>query len=156
MSHTTKISLELNCPYLYFILKSRTYIKELYIFVLQISKFMTDTRLGHFEEVLLLLVGILGEEAYSFNIAKEFEIQTGRGVSIGAVHSTLNRLEKKNFLSSEKGASTAERGGKRKRIFSMTAHGRNVLNNSKDIKVSLWKQYPGFIAREESIKLLFR
>ena len=116
---------------------------------------MIETRIGDFEEVLLLLVGILGEKAYSFNIAKEFESQTGRAVSIGAVHSTLNRLEKKNFVSSEMGSSTAERGGRRKRIFSITAYGRNVLNNSRDFKVSLWKQYPGFTTSEESIKLLF-
>jgi DNA-binding PadR family transcriptional regulator len=117
--------------------------------------YMIETRLGDFEEVLLLLVGILGEEAYSFNIAKEFDSQVGRTVSIGAVHSTLNRLEKKTFVSSEMGASTAERGGRRKRIFSITAYGRKILNNSKDLKVSLWKQYPGFFAGEENVKLLF-
>jgi hypothetical protein len=54
---------------------------------------MIETRLGDFEEVILLLVGILGEEAYAFNIADEFESQTARSVSIGAVHSTLTRLE---------------------------------------------------------------
>ena len=65
---------------------------------------MKETRLGEFEEVILLLVGILGEdEAYAFKIADEFESQTGRSVSIGAVHSTLSRLEEKGFLNSEMG-----------------------------------------------------
>jgi len=59
---------------------------------------MKETRLGEFEEVILLLVGILGEDAYAFKIAEEFESQTARAVSIGAVHSTLNRLESKGFL----------------------------------------------------------
>ncbi|MFZ6002265.1 MAG: PadR family transcriptional regulator [Bacteroidota bacterium] len=106
---------------------------------------MIETRLGEFEEVLLLLVGILGEEdAYAFRIAEEFEKQTGRAVSIGAVHSTLDRLEGKGFLKSEMGKATAERGGRRKRIFTITAVGKRVLKESRDFKVSLWEQYPAF------------
>jgi PadR family transcriptional regulator PadR len=105
---------------------------------------MKETRLGDFEEVLLLMVGILGEEAYSFKIAEEFESQTKRAVSIGAVHSTLTRLEEKGFLKSEMGKSTAERGGRRKRIYIITAYGRKVLKESRDFKVSLWQQYPEF------------
>ena len=105
---------------------------------------MKETRLGDFEEVILLLVGILGEEAYAFRIAGEFEIQTKRSVSIGAVHSTLTRLENKDFLTSEMGKATAERGGRRKRIYTLTAYGRRVLANARDFKVSLWKQYPDF------------
>ena len=105
---------------------------------------MKETKLGEFEEVLLLLVGILGEEAYAFKIADEFESQTGRPVSIGAVHSTLDRLEDKGFLKSEMGKSTAERGGRRKRIFTITAIGKRVLKASRDFKVALWNQYPAF------------
>jgi len=109
--------------------------------------FMKETRLGEFEEVILLLVGILGEEAYAFKIADEFESQTGRSASIGAVHSTLNRMENKGFLTSEMGKSTAERGGRRKRIYTITAYGRRVLQESRDFKVSLWKQYPDFAGK---------
>lgn len=105
---------------------------------------MIETRLGEFEEVILLMVGILGKEAYAYKIAEEFDSQTGRTVSIGATHSTLNRLENKGFLTSEMGKSTAERGGRRKRIFTITARGRKVLSASRDFKVSLWEQYPAF------------
>lgn len=105
---------------------------------------MKETRLGEFEEVILLLVGILGEEAYAFRIAQEFESQTDRTVSIGAVHSTLTRLEDKGFLKSEMGNSTAERGGRRKRIYTITAYGKRALVASRDFRVSLWKQYPAF------------
>jgi PadR family transcriptional regulator PadR len=105
---------------------------------------MIETRLGEFEEVVLLLVGILKEDAYAFKLAGEFESQTGRSVSIGAVHSTLDRLEGKGFLTSEMGNATAERGGRRKRIFTITALGKRVLRESMDFKVSLWKQYPAF------------
>lgn len=105
---------------------------------------MKETRLGEFEEVILLLVGILGKEAYSFKVAEEFESQTERAVSIGAVHSTLTRLEDKGFLKSEMGKSTAERGGRRKRIYTITAYGRRVLEATRDFRISLWSQYPAF------------
>lgn len=105
---------------------------------------MIETRLGEFEEVILLLVGILGEEAYAFKIAEEFESQTKRSVSIGAVHSTLSRLEDKGFLNSKMGKSTAERGGRRKRIYTITAYGKRALADARDFRVSLWSQYPAF------------
>ena len=103
---------------------------------------MKETRLGDFEEVILLLVGILGEEAYAFKIAAEFESQTGRSVSIGAVHSTLSRMDDKGFLTSEMGKATTARGGRRKRIYTITAYGQKVLTASRDFKMSLWQQYP--------------
>jgi PadR family transcriptional regulator PadR len=105
---------------------------------------MKETGLGEFEEVLLLLAGILGEDSYAFRIAEEFESQTGRAVSIGAVHSTLNRLEKKGFLKSAMGKSTAERGGRRKRIYTITAYGKKALETARDFRVSLWSQFPAF------------
>lgn len=104
---------------------------------------MKDTRLGEFEEVILLLVGILGEDAYAFKIAEEFEVQSGRSSSIGSVHSTLDRLADKGFLTSEMGQPTAERGGRRKRIYTITASGQRALQASRDLRVSLWNQYPG-------------
>jgi PadR family transcriptional regulator PadR len=103
---------------------------------------MIETRLGDFEEVILLLTGILGEDAYAFHMAKEFESQTGRNISIGAVHSALERLEEKGFLRSSMGNATKERGGRRKRIFTITALGKRVLKESRDFKVALWQQYP--------------
>ena len=106
---------------------------------------MKETRLGEFEEVILLLVGILGEDAYAFRIAEEFEVQTGRAVSIGAAHSTLTRLEDKGFLDSKMGAATQERGGRSKRIYTITAIGKRVLATSRDFKMALWKQYPAFV-----------
>ena len=105
---------------------------------------MKETRLGEFEEVLLLLVGILGEEAYAMNIAEEFSKQNGRSVSVGSVHSTLNRLSDKGFLTSEMGAATSVRGGGRKRIFSITAEGKQVLKDARDFRLSLWNRYPYF------------
>ena len=105
---------------------------------------MKETKLGDFEETLLLIVGILDEEAYAFKIAEEFETQLDRAVSIGAVHSTLKRLGDKGFLTSEMGEPTAERGGRRKRIYSITGAGQRALEVSRDIKLSLWSQFPAF------------
>ncbi len=99
---------------------------------------MKETRLGDFEEVIMLLIGILGDEfAYAFKIAEEFKSQTGRSVSIGAVHSTLSRLEDKGFLESAMGKATAERGGRRKRLYTITAYGQKVLTASRDFKMAL-------------------
>jgi DNA-binding PadR family transcriptional regulator len=109
---------------------------------------MIETRIGDFEEVIMLIVGILPEaESYAFKIAAEFKKQTGRSVSIGAIHSTLDRLEQKGFVKSELRNATSERGDRRKRIFTITALGKRVLRESMDFKVGLWKQYPAFAGK---------
>jgi PadR family transcriptional regulator PadR len=105
---------------------------------------MKETGLGEFEEVILLIAGILGEDAYALRIADEFTSQTTRNVSIGAVHSTLTRLEEKGFLKSGMGKATAERGGRRKRIYTITAFGKRALEASREFRMSLWNQYPAF------------
>jgi PadR family transcriptional regulator, regulatory protein PadR len=105
---------------------------------------MKETGFGEFEEVILLLVGILEEDAYAFRVSEEFESQTKRPVSIGAVHSALNRLEEKGFLRSSMGKSTSERGGRRKRIYTLTAHGQRTLASARDFRMALWKQFPAF------------
>ncbi|MBX2817219.1 MAG: PadR family transcriptional regulator [Saprospiraceae bacterium] len=105
---------------------------------------MGDKRLGEFEEVLLLLVGILNDDAYALRIAQEFKSQTGKSSSIGAVHATLARLSKKGFLTSKMGKPSAVRGGRRKRIYEITAAGQQTLAISRDIRLRLWNQFPGF------------
>lgn len=105
---------------------------------------MIETRLGEFEEVVLLLVGIMDKEAYAFKITDEFEQQTGRSVSIGAIHSTLTRLEEKGFLQSTMGEPSSIRGGRRKRIYSITAYGIKALQDAKTLRLALWNQFPNF------------
>lgn len=109
---------------------------------------MIETRLGDFEETVMLIVGILAEdEAYAFRISKAFEERTGRSISIGATHSTLDRLENKGFVRSSLKNSTSERGDRRKRIFVITALGKRVLRESMEFKVQLWKEYPAFAGK---------
>lgn len=105
---------------------------------------MKESKLGDFEETILLIVGILGAHAYAFKIAEEFETQTRRAVSIGAVHSTLSRIEEKGFLTSAMGEASSERGGRRKRIYTITAQGQRALEISRELKLSLWNQFPAF------------
>ena len=107
---------------------------------------MLETRIGDFEEVMMLITGSLRkDESYAFRIAKAFESQTGRSVSLGAVHSTLDRLETKGFVRSELRVGTSDRGDRRKRIFTVTALGNRVLIDAMNFKVGLWKNYPAFV-----------
>lgn len=103
---------------------------------------MSKDHLGELEELVLLLIVMLKEEAYGLAIRKALKDQAKRSVTIGAVHGTVNRLESKGFISSSMGGATDERGGRRKRIFSITASGRSILEKSKEVKVNLWSQIP--------------
>lgn len=106
---------------------------------------MKGTYLGEFEEIVLLATGILQDLAYGVSICKEIENQTGRQVNIGAVHTALHRLEEKGFLKSKFGEATEVRGGKRKRIFSLTAYGIKALREAQELRNNMWSQLPKVI-----------
>jgi DNA-binding PadR family transcriptional regulator len=101
---------------------------------------MKGTYLGEFEEVVLLATGILQQEAYGVAIRKEIEKQTRRSVNIGAVHTALHRLEEKGFLKSKFGEATEMRGGKRKRIFTLTTYGIKALTQAQELRTQMWTQ----------------
>lgn len=103
---------------------------------------MSKEHLGELEELVLLLIVMLRDEAYGLAIRKALKEHAARIVTIGAVHGTVNRLEKKGFIESELGGATDLRGGRRKRLFSITASGKNALQRSRDVKVNLWQQIP--------------
>ncbi len=87
--------------------------------------------LGEFEHIVLLTIIRLGDGAYSGMIRAEIEHVTGRSPSIGAVHKTLERLERKGLVASWTGEPTAERGGKAKRHFKIEADGVSALRNAQ-------------------------
>ena len=87
-------------------------------------------------------MGILYEDAYAVSITKEISAQSGRSVNVSAVHKSLYRLEKKGMLKSRLGDPESKRGGKRKRIFSITPFGKNALDESMDLRTKLRKQIP--------------
>ncbi len=100
---------------------------------------MKRTYLGEFEEIVLLTVAVLNESAYGVAITDELERQTGRSVSISAVHAALHRLVEKGMLNSQLGEATAERGGRRKRLFSVTALGSRALHDIRAVRNQLWE-----------------
>lgn len=103
---------------------------------------MKHTQLGEFEELVLLIVGSLHLNAYSISIRNELKEKTKRNPSIGALHSALNRLEKKGFILSKEGGATKERGGRRKRFYEITAFGRKALDQSYELRTSLYQTLP--------------
>ncbi len=98
--------------------------------------------LGELEELVLLTVGVLFPEAYGISVMDEIETQVGRSLNISAVHSVLTRLEDKGFLKSKMGDPTEERGGRRKRIFLLTAAGKRALEESNEVRNQLYNQIP--------------
>ena len=98
--------------------------------------------IGELEEVIMLTIGILDDQAYGLAIKKEIEDRLDRKVSMGAMHTGLYRLEKKGYLNSRLGEATSKRGGKPKRYFSVTMHGQQVLRDTMDDRTKLWKSIP--------------
>jgi PadR family transcriptional regulator, regulatory protein PadR len=103
---------------------------------------MAKEYLGEFEELVLTLVAALQEDAYGAAIADEIEQKLKREVNLSAVHVTLYRLEDKGYIKSKVGGATQERGGRRKRIFSITSAGLAMLKAMQDSRVSLWNMVP--------------
>ena len=103
---------------------------------------MKGTNLGEFEELVLLTVGILNDEAYSIAIAREIKKVTKRTVNFVVVHSALNRLEEKGYVDSKLGGATKERGGRSKRLFSISAAGKKALLRTKEQRDELWSMIP--------------
>ena len=101
---------------------------------------MGRAHLGEFEELILLMVGVLYEDAYAVAITKEIQNQSSRSVNVSAVHKSLYRLEEKGMLKSRLGEPEAKRGGKRKRLFSITPLGKKALDDSQELRASLRSQ----------------
>lgn len=98
--------------------------------------------LGEFEELVLILVAALGEDAYGAIISEEIEQRLKRDVNLSAVHVTLYRLEDKGLIKSVFGGATKERGGRRKRIYSVTSAGMASLHAMQESRLTLWKLVP--------------
>jgi DNA-binding PadR family transcriptional regulator len=103
---------------------------------------MRKTILGELEELVLLVVAGSTEDVYGVPVCEQLQDETGRSFTISAVHTTLYRLEEKGFLSSHVGGATAERGGRRKRLFALTPEGGRVLQEIQQTRVRLWQAIP--------------
>ena len=103
---------------------------------------MKDYKLGEFEEIVLLSVGMLHKEAYGVAIKDKIESEAKRSVSVGALQSALRRMEQKGYLSSQPGEPNAQRGGKPKLFFTITAYGIKALQHSKELRNEMWNAIP--------------
>lgn len=103
---------------------------------------MKGAYLGELEELILLTVGVLYENAYGVAIKDEIEKQVGRKLNISAVHAVLKRLEDKSLINSSMGGATTERGGRRKRLFTLTSLGKKTLEQANEVRSQLYNQIP--------------
>ena len=103
---------------------------------------MKKTKLGEFEELVLLTVATLQNDAYGVEIKRELEGRLKERLSVGSIQSALKRMEEKGFLTSEFGEATQKRGGKRKRIYAATPYAHRVLADLKEIRTGLWNAIP--------------
>jgi PadR family transcriptional regulator len=101
---------------------------------------MQRVNLGEFEELVLLVTAILNDNAYGISVMEEIGAQTGRKINISAVHSALDRLDSKGFLKSHIGGATKQRGGRRKRFFTVTIAGKGALDFINEQRNNLYKQ----------------
>lgn len=103
---------------------------------------MKKTKLGEFEELVLLTVVVLQDEAYGVEIKRELEDRLEEVLSVGSIQSALKRMEQKGFLTSEFGEASKKRGGKRKRIYAATPYAHRILAEMKDVRTKLYESAP--------------
>jgi PadR family transcriptional regulator, regulatory protein PadR len=103
---------------------------------------MKGNYIGELEELVLLSVGILYPNAYGVAVMDELENRAARSLNISAVHSVLTRLEDKGLLKSKMSDPTEERGGRRKRIFLLTAAGKRALEETNELRSTMYNQIP--------------
>ena len=103
---------------------------------------MRGEHIGELEELVLLTVGSLVSDAYAVVILEEIRTHSNRKMDVTAIHSVLRRLEKKGLVSSEMGGASKERGGRRKRFFTLTKAGRRVLDETMELRSALYQKLP--------------
>jgi PadR family transcriptional regulator PadR len=103
---------------------------------------MKGTQLGEFEEIVLLTIAMLADDAYGVAVVEELSARLERSMSLGVVHRTMQRLEEKGLVHSRFGEATAERGGRSKRLFTVTMAGEQSLREARRIRNELWEAIP--------------
>lgn len=103
---------------------------------------MKGDRLGEFEELTLLAILGLDHDAYGVTVQERLERESRREISLGAVYAALDRLERKGLVSSALGDVIGERGGKRRRLFTVTADGIEAVRDARRTRDVLWNGVP--------------
>lgn len=112
---------------------------------MQAGGLLSPMYLGEFEQIVLLAVLRLGEDAYAIPIREEIERRTGRAVARGALYTALERLEQKRYLRSRMSAPLPERGGRSRRYFALTPPGLAALRGSRESLLKLWQGIEGIL-----------
>lgn len=106
---------------------------------------MNRTYLGEFEEIVLLAVAVTRGQAYGVVLMHDIAGQTGRTVQLNQVYSALQRLEEKGMVKSEIGGATAERGGRRKRLYTITVYGERTLQQIQEVRNGFWSKLTNLV-----------
>ena len=101
---------------------------------------MGRSKIGELEELILLAIAFLGEQAYGYAIKQNLLSEAKRDLNLSAIHAALSRLEQKGLITSHFGESTKKRGGKRKKYFSLSNTGRIAIEESRDIRNTYWNK----------------
>ena len=99
---------------------------------------MGRTFISELEELVLLSAAMLYPDAYAYSIRLEIKEQTGKSLSLASVHTVLYRLEKEGLLSSSLGGQSEKRGGRSKRLFSVTQSGRKMVEEIQQVRQAMW------------------
>ena len=103
--------------------------------------------LGEFEQIVLLAILRLGDEAYGVPIKQDIEQRTGRSLTVGALYRTLDRLEEKGYVASAFSDPTPERGGRSKRYFRIKPLGLRTLRASREALTAMWEGLDPLVQR---------
>lgn len=103
---------------------------------------MKGTYLGELEEIVLLTIAALYNMAYGVAIVEQIESRTGRKLSFGAMYTVLMRLEEKGYVNAREGEATKTRGGRRKKLYTLTTGGEEALRVAQEIRMNLWQSIP--------------
>ncbi len=101
-----------------------------------------EYQLGEFEELVLLTVAAQHDTAYGVSILEFLSAETKKKINISAIHVALKRLQKKGFVNSREGGITAERGGRRKKYYVVTAYGKQVLDAQNNLRSRIYNKIP--------------
>ena len=103
---------------------------------------MKGSNLGELEELIMLNVALLYDEAYGVAIMKEIKKRCNRSISISTVHASLSRLQEKGYVTSRYGGESTERGGRRKHLFRITIQGQKALEEVRSQRNDIWNDIP--------------
>lgn len=99
---------------------------------------MKHPSIGEFEELVLLMVAALHDEAYGVSIRETLVEKLSKQINISAVHVALKRMEGKGFVKSRFGGITTDRGGRRKKYYVITPLGKRMLDSQYELRTGLY------------------